>query len=389
MSPFRRVLVLVLDGVGIGALPDAGAYGDCGANTLLHVLQNSPELDLPNLNRFGLERMLPGDGAERRVGQAACGRMVETAAGKDSTAGHWELMGVALPEPLPTFPDGFSEEILARFRSATGYDVLGNCAASGTDILRVLGEEHLRRGLPIVYTSSDSVFQIAAHEEIIPPQKLYEICLQARDLLNPYRIGRVIARPFEGRDAASFQRTARRHDFSLPPIAPTQLDILQTAGHQVVGIGKISDLFAGRGIDESIQTGDNREGMAATLEALDRVESGLILVNLVDFDMRWGHRLDVPGFAQGLMDVDVWLPSLIARLQPDDLLMITADHGCDPTTPGTDHSREYVPLFAWCPGLRPGIELGTRSSFADVAATIGQALGCPSPAGTGFLDALI
>ncbi|ORJ60521.1 phosphopentomutase [Geothermobacter hydrogeniphilus] len=386
--PFRRVLVVVLDGVGVGALPDAAAYGDAGANTLLHVLQRSPSLRLPNFERFGLGRLVPAAGLVSGEGLAACGRMAEKAAGKDSTAGHWELMGVTLEQPLPTYPQGFPEEIISAFTAATGLAVLGNRAASGTDIIRDLGEEHLRSGLPIIYTSSDSVFQIAAHEEVIPVEKLYDLCRKARELLNPFRVGRVIARPFTGRDAAGFRRTAGRHDFSLPPIAPTLLDRLQQAGVPVVGIGKIGDLFAGRGLDESLTTASNADGMAATLECLERVDNGLIIVNLVDFDMLWGHRLDVSGFADGLAAVDAWLPQLTARLRSDDLLLITADHGCDPTTPGTDHSREYVPLLAWFPGLRPDIDLGTRAGFADVAATVGEALGCTCPAGRSFLPEL-
>ncbi len=387
--PKRRVVVLVLDGVGVGALPDAADYGDAGANTLLHVVQSVPGLQLPNLERFGLRRLLPELGVSSPGSQAACGRMVERAAGKDSTAGHWELMGVPLMRPLTTYPNGFPEEIIRAFTALTGFQVLGNRAASGTDIIRQLGEQHLRCGWPIIYTSSDSVFQIAAHEDVIPPESLYAICRQTRELLNPYQVGRVIARPFEGRDADSFRRTSRRHDFSLPPVAPTVLDRLQEAGVRVTGIGKIGDLFAGCGLDESIPTVNNRDGMQRTLEALQQLEDGLVFTNLVDFDMLWGHRLDAGGFAAGLREVDAWLPELLAALHDDDLLLMTADHGCDPTLPGTDHSREYVPLFAWCPGLRQGVELGTRGSFADVGATLAEALGCVSPAGTSFLPQLL
>jgi len=388
-TPFRRVVVVVLDGVGIGALPDADAYGDSDADTLRHVLTGNPGLRLPNLERLGLLRLVPGFANGSEEPRAAWGRMAEKAAGKDSTAGHWELMGVPLDRPLPTYPRGFPEEIIRSFRQATGFDVLGNRAASGTEIIRELGEEHLRCGLPIVYTSIDSVFQVAAHEKIIPVDQLYDLCRIARELLNPYRIGRVIARPFEGEDAASFKRTSRRHDFSLPPVATTLLDELQQQGVPVTGVGKVGDLFGDRGLDESHPTGCNREGMTKILELLESGREGLIFANLVDFDMLWGHRLDVAGFGDGLRDVDAWVPSLLACLGDEDLLLVTADHGCDPTTAGTDHSREYVPLLAWSPGQRPGIGLGTRESFADLGATAGEALGCSCPSGKSFLGELL
>jgi phosphopentomutase len=298
--------------------------------------------------------------------------MRELSAGKDTTTGHWELAGVIQTEPFPTYPAGFPREIIEAFVGETGCSPLGNVAASGTDILRHLGEEHLRSGRPIVYTSADSVFQIAAHEDIFPVDRLYEICRIARRILNPYRVGRVIARPFIGSCAADFRRTSRRHDFSLPPTAETILESIQRAGLRVYGVGKIRDIFAGRGVTDFVYTGSNAEGMERTLEALEKVEKGLVFTNLVDFDMLFGHRLDPLGFGRALEEFDCWLPRLLERLEPYDLLLITADHGCDPTTPGTDHTREYVPLLAWHPRLRRGSDLGERDSFADVAATIAE-----------------
>lgn len=386
---FRRVVMIVLDGVGIGALPDADFYGDRDANTLLHVAEAVGGLKLPNLARFGLGRLLdlPGVAAGAAVGARA--RLSEKAAGKDSTAGHWELMGVVLEEALPTFPFGFPEEVIAAFTARTGLGVLGNVAASGTEIIRELGEEHIRSGCPIVYTSVDSVFQIAAHEAVIPVEQLYEICRQTRELLNPWRVGRVIARPFEGTGPADFRRTSRRHDYSLPPIGVSVLDRICEAGIDVYGIGKIGDLYAGRGLTEERPTCCNAEGMEQILGALGRVNSGVVLANLVDFDMLWGHRLDVAGFAAGLEEFDAWLPDLLRVLEADDLLLITADHGCDPTTPGTDHTREYIPLLAWSPGMVGDVDLGTRGSFADVGATLAEALGVQPPCGASFLSQLL
>jgi phosphopentomutase len=370
---WRRVVLITLDGVGVGELPDADRYGDAGANTLKHVVQCCGGLQLPTLERLGLGNILPLPGVSPAASPAAAfGRMRELSAGKDTTTGHWELAGVIQTEPFPTYPAGFPREIIEAFVGETGCSPLGNVAASGTDILRHLGEEHLRSGRPIVYTSADSVFQIAAHEDIFPVDRLYEICRIARRILNPYRVGRVIARPFIGSCAADFRRTSRRHDFSLPPTAETILESIQRAGLRVYGVGKIRDIFAGRGVTDFVYTGSNAEGMERTLEALEKVEKGLVFTNLVDFDMLFGHRLDPLGFGRALEEFDCWLPRLLERLEPYDLLLITADHGCDPTTPGTDHTREYVPLLAWHPRLRRGSDLGERDSFADVAATIAE-----------------
>jgi phosphopentomutase len=370
---WRRVVLITLDGVGVGELPDADRYGDAGANTLKHVVQCCGGLQLPTLERLGLGNILPLPGVSPAASPAAAfGRMRELSAGKDTTTGHWELAGVIQTEPFPTYPAGFPREIIEAFVGETGCSPLGNVAASGTDILRHLGEEHLRSGRPIVYTSADSVFQIAAHEDIFPVDRLYEICRIARRILNPYRVGRVIARPFIGSCAADFRRTSRRHDFSLPPTAETILESIQRAGLRVYGVGKIRDIFAGWGITDFVYTGSNAEGMERTLEALEKVGKGLVFTNLVDFDMLFGHRLDPLGFGRALEEFDCWLPRLLERLEPYDLLLITADHGCDPTTPGTDHTREYVPLLAWHPRLRRGSDLGERDSFADVAATIAE-----------------
>jgi len=386
---WRRVVLITLDGVGAGALPDAERYGDAGANTLLHVAERCGGLHLPVLQRLGLGNILPLPGVPAVTAPGAgFGRMRERSAGKDTTTGHWELAGVIQTEPFPTFPDGFPAEIIDAFRRETGLDPLGNVAASGTEILRLLGEEHLRSGRPIVYTSADSVFQIAAHEEVIPPDRLYEICRITRRLLDPYRVGRVIARPFVGRGPADFKRTSRRHDFSLPPTAPTVLDQLAAAGLTVYGVGKIRDIFTGRGITEYVFSESNADGMEKTLCALNQVGSGLVFTNLVDFDMLYGHRLDALGFGRALEEFDRWLPALLSALADDDLLLVTADHGCDPTTPGTDHSREHVPLLAWHRRLAAGRDLGVRESFADVAATVAAAFGLDWTAGRSLLGDL-
>lgn len=384
----RRAVLIVLDGVGIGELPDAAAYGDVGANTLRHVAEAVGGLQLPTLQRLGLGNILPLPGvpvASRP--QAWYGKMAELSAGKDSTTGHWELAGVCQDQPFPTFPQGFPAEIMDAFEARTGYRTLGNLAISGTEVLRLYGEEHLRSGRPIVYTSVDSVFQIAAHEKVIPVEKLYALCRIARELLDPWRIGRVIARPFVGSCAGDFKRTPRRHDFSLPPTAPTLLDRLLETGKPVTGVGKVGDLFAGRGLSRSLPSENNRHGMELTLQAVREQREGLVFTNLVDFDMEYGHRLDAAGFARALAEFDLWLPQLQALLTQQDLLLITADHGCDPTTPGTDHSREYVPLLAWRPGDAGG-DLGARAGFGDVAATLAQGFGLEGWIGRSFWGCL-
>lgn len=377
-----RAILIVLDSVGVGALPDAARYGDEGANTLGNVAKAVGGLRLPNLEQLGLGNILDLDGvppAPRPAG--AYGRLAELSAGKDTTTGHWELMGVVLSTPFPVYPGGFPPEVILPFEAAIGRKVLGNKAASGTEIISELGAEHLRTGRPIVYTSADSVFQVAAHEDVIPVADLYRMCETARRLLvGPHAVGRVIARPFTGRPGG-FQRTARRKDFALPPPGPTLLDRLTEAGIPVTGIGKVEDIFAGRGIARAVHTRNNAEGMTATLRWMEDGE-GLVFTNLVDYDMVYGHRNDVQGYAKALLEFDEFLPALLRTLRPEDLLVITADHGCDPTTAGTDHTREYVPVLAVGPGVRSGVGLGTRSSFADVGATVGEWLGSP-PLATG------
>ncbi|MGE5508650.1 MAG: phosphopentomutase [Chitinophagales bacterium] len=384
-----RVALIVLDSVGAGALPDAKFYGDEGANTLGNISRAVGGLELPHLERLGLGRILSMAGvppASRPEG--AFGRLAEQAAGKDTTTGHWELTGVVLKRPFPVYPDGFPPEVMSAFEAAIGRKTLGNVAASGTEIIARLGEEHLRTGAPIVYTSADSVFQVAAHESVIPVLELYRMCEAARRLLvGAHGVGRVIARPFVGKPGG-FTRTPHRRDFSLPPPQPTLLDRLVTAGIPVTGIGKIEDIFAGRGLTSAVHTGSNREGMEETLKWLLEGE-GLGFTNLVDFDMVYGHRNDVRGYAAALAAFDAFLPRLLSALRPMDLLLITADHGCDPTVPGTDHTREYAPLLAAGPSVRQGVDLGTRETFADVGATVAEWLGGPpQPVGRSFTQEL-
>ncbi|MEZ4598553.1 MAG: phosphopentomutase [Syntrophotaleaceae bacterium] len=389
MNRWKRVILITLDGVGVGAQPDADAYGDAGADTLGHVARACDELCLPNLAQLGLGNIVPVAGvAPAAHPLAAYGRMQEASAGKDTTTGHWEIAGLIQREPFPSYPLGFPEEIMAAFRRKTRLDPLGNIAASGTEILRRLGEEHCRTGRPIVYTSVDSVFQIAAHEEVIPVEKLYDICRTAREILDPYRICRVIARPFAGQNAESFKRTAGRRDFSMEPNGITLLDRLLQAKLEVHGIGKIKDIFAGRGLSSSVSSSSNADGMIKTTEALSLVKNGLIFTNLVDFDTLFGHRLDPIGFGRALEGFDRWLPGFMAVMDEGDLLILTADHGCDPTTPGTDHTREYVPLLVWHKGLREGFSLGVRETFADLAATVGELFSLPMENGTGFAEQL-
>jgi len=361
----------VLDSCGVGELPDAFKYGDQGSNTLSNTAKAVDGLHLPNLQRLGLGNIASISGVEpQKEPLASYGKMAEVSPGKDSTTGHWEMTGVILKTPFPVYPNGFPDELIKGFEKAIGTEVLGNKPASGTEIIKELGEEHLRTSKPIVYTSADSVFQIAAHEEKIPVPRLYEICQIARELLTGENaVARVIARPFVGKPG-SFKRTDRRKDFSLPPPEETILDILQKKGVKVVGIGKIQDLFAGRGITRSIHTVDNQDAMDKLTQTLKEEKEGLIFINLVDFDMVWGHRNDVQGFAKGLEDFDRGLEEVLDLLQTYDVLIITADHGCDPTTPSTDHSREYVPLLVFGEKLKKSVNLGTRISFSDVSATL-------------------
>ena len=388
----KRVILIVLDSVGAGEAPDAAAYGDVGSNTLGNIAKAVGGLNLPNLQRLGLGNILPLLGVPPLTEPAdlvqagAFGKMQEISCGKDTTAGHWELAGTPILRPLPTYPDGFPADLLAEFEKQIGRGTLGNITASGTVIIEQLGEEHLRTGRPIVYTSADSVFQIAAHEQVIPLPQLYEMCAVARRLLvDEHGVGRVIARPFVG-EPGSFRRTANRRDFSLLPPAGNLLEAVQSAGLPVVAIGKIHDIFADQHIDFSYPTENNADGMTKILTAMASHASGLIWANLVDFDMQFGHRNDVAGYAAALQVFDAWLPQLWPALRPQDLLLITADHGNDPTTPSTDHSREYVPVIAQAAAMRHGVDLGVRSCFADLGATAAAYLGAAElPAGRSFL----
>ena len=386
-----RVIVIVLDGCGIGEAPDSEAFGDSGSNTIANTARAVGGLDCPNLGRLGLGHLSDIAGMTPDKEPLGCyGTMREQAAGKDSTSGHWELMGVTLRRPLPTYSDGFPSSIIDAFVESTGRRVVGNCPASGTEIIAQWGKRHIETGELIVYTSADSVFQIAAHEEIVPVEELYRCCRVARRILNgPHAVGRVIARPFVG-ESGHFTRTERRRDFSLEPPEPTMLDLLMTMGVPTIGIGKIDDLFAGRGLSVKIHTHDNLDGMNRTLSALRDHSRGLIFTNLVEFDMTWGHRNDPHGFAAALRGFDRQLGTCLPILNADDALFIVADHGCDPTTPSTDHSRELVPLLAYGPGLRRGVDLGCRDTYADLAATIGEVFGVPHrAAATSFLGDII
>ncbi|MGQ9919374.1 MAG: phosphopentomutase [Bryobacteraceae bacterium] len=386
---FHRVIVIVLDSVGIGAMPDWREFGDdMPGDTLGHCAERRP-LRIPNLVRLGLANIRALAHLEPAAAPAACyGRCSLASPGKDTTTGHWELAGIVLEKPFPVYPNGFPPELIREFERRIGRATLGNKPASGTEIIRELGGEHLRSGKPIVYTSADSVFQIAAHEEVIPLPELYRICEIARDLLRgEHEVGRVIARPFLGAPGA-FVRTANRRDYAVPPPQGTLLDRLTERGVTVAGVGKISDIFLRRGVQVSLKTKNNADGMAKILEAMDELPHGLIFANLVDFDMLYGHRNDPEGYSQALEAVDAWLPSLEARLHDGDLVILTADHGCDPTTPSTDHNREYVPLLAFGPGAARGRTLGQRASLADIGQTIAHNFGTSTPAGTSFLDAL-
>jgi len=378
MKEGKRVILIVLDSCGVGELPDASIYDDQGSNTLGNTAKKVGGLNLPNLEKLGLGNIEPITGVLPQKSPLACyGKMGELSPGKDSTTGHWEIAGVILKKPFPVYPDGFPEKVIHKFKKAIGREVLGNKAASGTEIIKELGEEHLRTGKPIVYTSADSVFQIAAHEDKIPVDRLYRFCLIAREILTGENgVARVIARPFEG-EPGSFNRTARRKDFSLPPPEKTILDILKENKIEVIGIGKIEDLFAGKGLTKSIHTKDNTEGMDKLIKVMIEEKEGLIFINLIDFDMLWGHRNDFKGFAKGLEDFDKRLKEVLNLLKPEDLLVITADHGCDPTTPSTDHSREYVPVLVYGERIKKGIDLGVRKSFSDVAATLAEIFKTP------------
>jgi phosphopentomutase len=381
----RRFVILVADSVGCGALPDARAYGDEGSDTLGNTSRAVGGLSMPVLGRMGLGHLTSILGVPPDPSPAAFhGRMAERSKGKDTITGHWEMMGVVLSEPLAVFPQGFPPEILDAFVRETGVpDVLGNTVASGTVIIQELGEEHQRTGKPIVYTSADSVFQIAAHEETVPLETLYTWCRAARRILDPFRVARVIARPFVG-TPGKYARTYNRKDFAIATPGPTVLEKLVEARVPVFGVGKIPDIFDRKGISDEVHTAGNADGLAKTEALLDRVDHGLVFVNLVDFDMLYGHRNDPTGYARALEEMDRALPRILGKLHPGEIAALTADHGCDPTTPSTDHSREYVPLVVHAPG-RGGGALGTRGSFADLGATVADVFGVRHETGRSFL----
>ena len=385
-----RAFFIVLDSVGIGELPDAAAFGDVGSHTLGHIMEAVPGTRLPNMQALGLgniEGFPQLDGVPAPA--AAFGKMAEVSQGKDTATGHWEFVGLVLDEPFQTFPDGFPDDILEPFLQQIGKTrALGNQAISGTVIIEQLGEEHVRSGDPIVYTSADPVFQIAAHEDVVPIEELYRWCKIAYDLVIPRGLSRVIARPFTG-EAGSYTRTSNRKDFALPPPRRTALDALIDAGVHTVGVGKIHDVYAGCGINASRKTRDNAHGMTETLDLAHTAAPGtLVFTNLVDFDAKYGHRRNPTGYAQALEAFDAWLPAFLQALRPDDLVIITADHGNDPTYRGTDHTREYVPLLTWRQGHTPAHDLGTRASFADIGATLADYFGAEWGVGESFLASL-
>jgi phosphopentomutase len=387
MSKAKRAVVIIIDSAGIGELPDAADFGDQGAATLPHIAEAVDGLNLPNMERLGLGRIAPIKGVEPLDDIAGgFGKMAEKSPGKDTTTGHWEMMGLVLDQPFGLYHDGFPPEIVEPFVKATGREVMANRAASGTQVIEELGAEQLKNGKWILYTSADSVFQLAAHEERIPLDELYAACKIARDILNPYRVGRVIARPFVG-EPGSFTRTYNRHDYSIKPDRPTVMNAIQQAGQEVIGVGKINDIYAGVGVSKSFPTSGNSDGIEQTLAQLDQLEQGLLFVNLVDFDMQYGHRRDAAGYARALAEFDASIPKIQEKLSDNDILIITADHGCDPTFMAhTDHTREYVPLLFWSPALKSAIELGIRDSFADLGASLAEFLGVDwSGAGTSFI----
>jgi phosphopentomutase len=386
-SHFERVIWIVLDSVGIGELPDANAYGDVGRDTLGHIARSRP-LRVLNLVRLGLANIKPLDHLNPPSSpEGSYGKGATVSPGKDTTTGHWEMAGIWLDQAFPVYPEGFPKPLIDEFEKQIGRRTLGNKPASGTEIIKELGEEHVRTGSPIVYTSGDSVFQIAAHEDVVPIAELYRMCEIARRLLDgPNRVGRVIARPFTG-TPGNFRRTEQRHDYAVEPPRPMLLDVLAERGVPVLGVGKIHDIYNGRGVENFLTTKNNADGMAKIDEALAKQPKGLIFANLVDFDMLYGHRKDVEGFARSLEEFDSLLGPLLNSLKPSDLLMITADHGCDPdpVNPTTDHSREYVPILAYSPGAQRGANLGIRSTLSDMGQTIAENFGGSIPHGTSFL----
>lgn len=384
--------MIVLDGVGAGEAPDAALYGDAGSNSLANTARVVGGLDLPNMGKIGLGYITPMQGVPPAAHPSgAYGKMTPRSAGKDTISGHWEMMGVMLSTPLPTYPHGFPPEVIKEFERRIGRGTLGNFPASGTEIIKQLGMEHIRTGKPIVYTSADSVFQIAAHEQVIPIDQLYWMCEQAREMLTgDNALGRVIARPFIGSDPANFTRTERRRDFPLLPPTKTMLQKVVEAGLDVCSVGKIDDIFAHTGITQSKHTTNNADSLAATLEFLGEDFKGLLFVNLIEFDMLYGHRNDPVGYAAALKKVDQAVPEILKRMNDGDIAMFVADHGVDPTTPSTDHSREYAPLLVFGAPVQPGNDLGTRSTFSDVAATIAETFALTPPLfGESFLPEIL
>lgn len=385
----KRAVLIVLDSVGVGELPDAADFGDVGAHTLGHIAEVVDGFDMPNMRSLGLGNIdtLPQLAATASP-NANWGKMTEVSLGKDTTTGHWEFVGLIMEEPFRTFPDGFGPDILEPFQKAIGASgVLGNKAASGTVIIEELGREHITTKLPIVYTSADPVFQIAAHEDVIPLETLYHWCEVAYDIVIPLGLSRVIARPFVG-EWPNYKRTSNRKDFALPPVRETALDALSKAGVHVTGVGKIGNIYAHQGVHDSLHTEDNADGMRQTLQCIQENREGLIFTNLVDFDSKFGHRRNPQGYGQALMEFDAWVPTLLDALSPGDLLIITADHGNDPTYRGTDHTREYVPLISMVKDGPVGNDLGNRASFADIGATIADYFGVEWKVGESFLSSM-
>lgn len=370
-----RIIWIVLDSVGMGEMPDAEKYGDVGANTIGNVSKFLGGLKVPNMEKLGLGNIDNIKGLNKIEKPIGCyGRFAEASNGKDTTTGHWEMAGVVSKNPFPTYPNGFPKEIIDEFEKAVGRKIIGNKPSSGTVILDELGEEHMKTGMPIVYTSADSVFQIAAHEDIIPLEELYDMCKKAREILKgEHAVARVIARPFIGQPG-SFTRTPNRRDFSLVPPYDTVLDKIKKSGLNVMAVGKIEDIFSGKGITEAVHTKDNMDGVDQTINYMKEDKKGLIYTNLVDFDMKWGHRNDPESYGRGLEAFDIRLPEILELMKDTDVLLITADHGCDPTVPGTDHTREYVPFIAYGKGLKENINLGTRTTFADIGQTAAEFL---------------
>lgn len=392
MEKIQRVIIFVLDGVGAGAAPDADQYGDIGSNSLSNTAEVVGGLNLPNLEAFGFGRITPMKGVSMvDPAKGAFGKLTPLSSGKDSVTGHWELMGINLKEPFPVFPEGFPPTVIQKFKDLTGLDVLANKPASGTAVIQEYGEEHMRTGKPIVYTSGDSVFQIAAHEDIIPIEKLYELCKISRKMLiGEYGVGRVIARPFNGERAGEFQRTSRRHDYPRYPESDTIMDKLLAAGLEVYATGKIDDLFGNRGISVTNHTTNNQDSILATIDFMKKDFKGLLFANLIEFDQIYGHRNDARGYADALEAFDGFVPQILENLKPDDLVMIVSDHGVDPTTESTDHSREFSPLLVFGDHIKSNVDLGIRGSYADVGATIAEIFSLEPPQiGTSFLDKIL